>query len=113
MNNLLLPCAHNVHFTFGNDIYQQKNGVTMGSSLGPVLAEIFRLNLERVLMPKQVKCLKPWKIYVDDIITSIKPAFITDFIKILNKFHENIKFTYEIERNGKISFLGVLLMRSK
>ena len=30
---------------------------------------------------------------------------------ILNKFHENIKFTYEVEHNGKISFSDVLLMR--
>ena len=29
----------------------------------------------------------------------------------MNKFHQNIKFTYEVEHNGKISFLDVLLMR--
>ena len=32
-------------------------------------------------------------------------------IDILNKFHENIKFAYEVEHNGKISFLDALLMR--
>ena len=41
----------------------------------------------------------------------IKPDSITDFIDILNKFHENIKFTYEGEFNGKKPFLEVLLMR--
>ena len=54
--------------------------------------------------------MKPWKRYVDDIITYIKPDFITDVINILNKFHENIKFTYEVEHT--ISFLDVLLMKS-
>ena len=42
----------------------------------------------------------------------IKPDFITDIIDILNKFHENIKFTYEVGHNGKISFLDFLLMRN-
>ena len=30
----------------------------------------------------------------------------------LNKFHENIKFTYKDEYDGKISLLDILLMRS-
>ena len=46
-----------------------------------------------------------------DTITYIKPDFITDVIDILNKFHQNIKFTNEVKHNGKISFLDVLLMR--
>ena len=29
----------------------------------------------------------------------------------MNTFYQNIKFTYEVEHNGKISFLDVLLMR--
>ena len=33
-----------------------------------------------------------------------------DVIDILNKYHENIKFICAVERNGKISFLDVLLM---
>ena len=43
--NLLSLCIKNVHFTFGNNIYQQKDGVAMGSPLGPVLAEIFMVHL--------------------------------------------------------------------
>ena len=34
MKNLLSLCIENVHFTFGNNIYQQKDGVAMGSPLG-------------------------------------------------------------------------------
>ena len=29
MKILLIPCTRNVHFTFGNNIYQQKDGVAM------------------------------------------------------------------------------------
>ena len=84
----------------------------MGSPLGRVLAGIFMVHLERTPMPKLEKFMKPWKRYVDDIMTYIKPDFITDIIGILNKFHENIKFTYEVGDNGKISFLDFLLMRN-
>ena len=38
-----------------------------------------------------------------------KSDFTTDVINILNKFHQNIKFTYDVEQNAKI-FLDVLLI---
>ena len=44
-------------------------------------------------------------------ITYNKPDFITDVIGILNKFHKNMKSTYEVEHNGKTSFVDLLLMR--
>ena len=101
MKNVLLLCTKNVHFTFENNIYQQKDGVAMGSPLSQVLAGIFMVHFGRTLMPQLEKFMKPQKRYVDDTITYIKPDFITDIIDILNKFHENIEFTYEVEHNGK------------
>ena len=77
----------------------------MGSPFGPVLAGIFMVHLERTLMPELEKFMKPWKRYVNDTITYIKPDFITNVIDILNKFHQKIKFTYDVEHNGKISYL--------
>ena len=79
--------------------------------LGAVLAGIFMVDLERTLIPELEKFMKPLKRYVNDTITYIKPDLITDVIDILNRFHQNIKFTYEVEHNRKISFLVVLLMR--
>ena len=52
--------------------------------------------------------MKPWKRYVDDTITYIKTDSIMHVLDILNS--QNIKFTYELESNGKI-FLDALLMR--
>ena len=83
----------------------------MGSPLGPVVAGICMVHLERTFMPELQKFMKLWKRYVDDTITYIKPHFIANVIDILNKFHQNIKFTFEVKHNGKISFLDVLLMR--
>ena len=111
VKNLLSLCTKNVHVIFGNSIYQQEDGVAMGSPLIPVLAGIFMVHLERTLMPELENFIKRWKRYVDNTITYIKPEFITTVIDTLNKFHQNIKFTYEVEHNEKISFLDDLLMR--
>ena len=82
----------------------------MGYPLGPLLAAIFMVHLEKTLMPELEKFMKPWKRYVDGSITYLKPDFISNVFDILNKFNQNIKFTYEVEHHGKMSFLGVLLM---
>ena len=102
-------CIKNVQFTFGNNNYQQKDGVAMGSPLGPVLVRIFLAHLERALMPEVEKCMKPLKKYVDDTITYIKLEFITDVINILNKFRENISFKYEIKSVGLYGLTGAAL----
>ena len=47
MKNLLLLCTKNVYFTFENNIYQQKDGVSMGYQFGAVLAVIFMVHLEK------------------------------------------------------------------
>ena len=38
MKELLLLCIKNVHFIYNDVIYQQCDGVVMGSPLGPVVA---------------------------------------------------------------------------
>ena len=39
----------NVHFTFINETYIQVDSVAMGSPFGPVLANIFMMNLKQQL----------------------------------------------------------------
>ena len=41
IKKLLRFCTEDVSFQFGDVFYKQKNGVTMGSSLAPILAEIY------------------------------------------------------------------------
>ena len=52
IKQLLTLCTKNVHFTYNNTVYQQNDGVTMGSPLGPVLPGIFMVELENSLVPK-------------------------------------------------------------
>ena len=48
MKVLLTWCTKNVHFTFDNRIYEQNDGVGMGSPLGPVLGCIFLVKLDQI-----------------------------------------------------------------
>ena len=45
-------CTKKVHFSFNNDIYIQMDGDAKGSPLDPVIANIFMVELESVLVPK-------------------------------------------------------------
>ena len=82
----------------------------MGSPLGPVLANIFMVELERNIIPTLSNDILLWKRYVDDIICFIKLTPIKKVLQTLNNYHTNIKFTIEIESENKISFLDVLLI---
>ena len=52
MKKLLTLCTKNVHFSFNNEIYIQIDGVAMGSPLGPVIENIFMVELETTLVSK-------------------------------------------------------------
>ena len=55
--------------------------------------------------------MSPWKRYVDDTISYIKEESIEHVLSKLNGYHDNIEFTYEIENDGKLPFLDVLVIR--
>ena len=84
----------------------------MGSPSGPALAEIFMVHLEHTLIPTLIEHTNPWKRYVDDTNSIITETSVAHVLTILNDFHKNIEFTYEIEENGKIIFLDELIIRN-
>ena len=61
MKELLYLCTRNVHFSFDNNIYIQNDGVAMASPLGPILANIFMVELERSVIPGLAKKLNNWR----------------------------------------------------
>ena len=96
MKELLYLCTKNVHFSFSSEIYMQNDGVAMGFPLGPVLANIFIVELEKTIMPSFSDKIKLWKRYVDDTSTFVKTDEIKDVLSSLNSCYSNITFTMEI-----------------
>ena len=84
----------------------------MGSPLGPVIAAIFMVELERSLLPKLSSYRTSWKRYVDDTIAYVKPDAIDHDLSVIYLFYGNMSFTYEQEINGKIFFLDILIWRN-
>ena len=99
MKELLLLCTKNAHFTFNGQIYIQVDGVAMGSSLAPLLADILMIELERSLIPNLQK-ITFWRHYVNDTICFVKIGLIEYIRSVLNSFHKNIQFTYKVESNA-------------
>ena len=107
MQKLLLICTKEMHFSFNGRIYQQIDGVAMGSPLGPVIANIFMSELEQTLVPTLAQDICFWTRYVDDTFAFVREGSVERILDCLNGFHPSIKFTHESEVDGKIAFLDV------
>ena len=97
-----------------NKYYGQINGVAMGSTLGPTLANIFLCYHKNNWLKDCPKDFKPvyYKRYVDDIFVLFnKPEREQFFLQYMNKKHKNMKFSIETEMNGSLSFLDMKIFR--
>ena len=97
-------------FSFNDKIYKQTFGVAMGSSLSPVLANIYMEFFETSLLPNinivGVKLIL-WKRYVDDTFALLETndeESLDSFLVSLNSQENSIKFTLEKSQNNGIPF---------
>ena len=114
LKKLIIFAAQENHFIFNNKIYDQVDGVSMGSPLGPILANIFMCHLENKAMDTYLG-IKPlvYRRYVDDCFLVFKSKRLCSaFFDFLNKQHPNITFTREDESNSEIPFLDILIKRN-
>ena len=113
MREMLILCVNYFNFTFESRTFVQTDGVAMGSLLGPVLVDIFMIELENSLLPKLTKYITFWKRYVDDTICFVKISTTEFIISVLNSFDKNIQFTFEEENDETIPFLVILISRKR
>ena len=102
-------------FLFDGEYYYQTDGVAMGSPLGPTLANLFMSHYEQIWLRECPLEFKPkfYRRYVDDIFILVeKIEHLEKFKEYLNSKHKNIHFTSEIETEGKLPFLDVLIDRN-
>ena len=104
----------NNFFEFDSKIKQQISGTTTGTKFAPPYADVFMDKFETDFLT--TKNLKPWVwlIYIDDIFFAWTHGDEkrNDFLSCLNKFHPNLKFTYEYSTE-RINFLDVIVTKEK
>ena len=112
---LLELSVNDTHFVFNNRLYKQVDGMSMGSPLGPCFANIFMCQLEESFLSQCPESFRPifYKRYVDDTFLLFNDkAHANMFLNYINTFHQNIKFSMEVETNNNLSFLDINISRS-
>ena len=86
----------------------------MGSPLGPTLANTFLVHFERNWLQNCPSDFKPqyyWR-YLDDIfVLFTSPKHLEAFRNFLNSRHANLSFTIEREKQNRMSFLDIAIIR--
>ena len=110
---LCLAVQDNV-FMFIKKLFKQVDGVALGSPLGPFFTNFFLGFLEQKYFT-ECNNVKPtfYVRYVDDTFVLFNDrSHIEQFVVYLNTWHKNLKFTYEIENNLMISFIGISVLKT-
>ena len=81
----------------------------MGSSLGPVLANIILTEFERLIVSELIAdgTIKFYKRYIDDTLVLIKPSDISAVLAKFNSFDPNLTFTVDTFSEGIVHFLDI------
>ena len=109
LKKLILDSCNKTAFSFNNKIYEQIDGVSMDSSLGPVLANIILTEFEKLIVFDLVDSglMKFYRRYVDDTLILVKSNNIPLLLEKFNSFHKNLKFTVDRFENDFVHFLDI------
>ena len=105
LKNLLSLATQESYFLLNDVLYKQKDGVTMVSTLGPTMANVFLSFYEVEWLEQCPNEFKPvfYRRYVDDIFVLFKSAeHLSKFRDYFNTCHQNMSFSFEQEKDGKL-----------
>ena len=102
---LLTLCTSFNQFSFLGQHYRQVSGLPMGSSLSPVMSNIYMEWYEACLMQDMIPdYMKPslWLRYVDDVFACFEDmSLFATFMEHLNSIRPTIQFTFELSRTER------------
>ena len=97
LKKLIKDTCMKTAFFYNNKVYKQIDGVSMGSSLGSVLANVIMRELEKIVVCDLINfsLIKFYVRYVGDSLLLAKEDDIDNIVQILNAFDGNLKFTID------------------
>ena len=109
--NLISISLSSTFFSYNGIIYEQTEGITMGSSLSPVVTNICMEHFEAKALNSWHLKPKCWFRFVDDtfVIWQHGHQALHAFLDHLNSITPLIQYTMEIESNRSLPFLDVLV----
>ena len=110
LKNLLVACTKDSPFR-GPDgkLYIQKDGVAMGSPLGPLFANFYMAHVEEAALSNPQLTPTIYCRYVDDVFLEVRDdAHLHAIVRELEK-NSVLKFTHERQKDSCLAFLDVLV----
>ncbi|XP_055546043.1 uncharacterized protein LOC129730608 [Wyeomyia smithii] len=104
-------CLNGSYFSYKGKFFRQIHGTAMGNPLSPTIADLVMESLLENVARKIDFPVPVLKKYVDDLILALPPDRVTVVLNIFNSFNNNIQFTIELEKDRKIPFLDMVLIR--
>ena len=117
VTDLLTVTLNNMYFSFNGQVFPQKDGLPMGSSISGILAILFMDKIETIALLSHLS-INPYKRYVDDIyLQTTSEEMAHQFHHTIKNLHPKLKFPIEkpeITPNGyKLSLLDFKVSISK
>ena len=108
LRQLLSICTRESAFRSPNGkLFQQIDGIAMGSALGPTFANFYMAHLEELLVPTMNPQPTIYCRYVDDIFIQVSDTQHLERIKTDFENNSVLKFTIENNTNRRLPFLDV------
>ena len=95
IKKLLLDACTKTAFSVNKKLYEQIDGISMGSPLGPLMANVIMTELECVVVKDLFNkgYLKFYIQYMDDMLVLMRKSYVPIVVPALNGFHKNLNFT--------------------
>ena len=110
---LLEIATTNQLFQFDGQLYEQTDGVAMGSPLGPLIANVFMCHLEEKLTRDGLMPHLYRRYVVDDTLARMPNTdAVTMFLTTLNGLHPSLSFTMELPVDDRVRFIGIEIIKN-
>lgn len=105
-------CLADTNYVAWNGKYfRQKDGLTIGGCCSAIMADFVVTDILESVVEECGYDLTMLVKYVDDILMVVPQDEIENTLMLLNSKHKEIQFTCEIERNGRIPYLDIEIIK--